>query len=102
MRLELPMFTLASQFNISYSANVTNNDMTCVDFYSTVFLWPSTQTDALCNDASNTFNFVNNPLNNQGYIKTAIALTSVYLYGNKFNTANADYFSTFMALTGWS
>lgn len=102
MQLELPMFTLASQFNISYSANVTNNQMDCNGFYMNVFQWPSQQADALCADTSNTFNFVNNPTNNQGYIKTAIALTSIYLYGNKFDTANQDYYGTFMNLTGWN
>jgi len=64
MQLELPMFTLASQFNLSYSANVTNNQMDCNGFYMNVFQWPSQQADALCADTSNTFNFVNNPTNN--------------------------------------
>jgi hypothetical protein len=58
-----------------------------------------TQTTALCNDASNTFNFVNNSTNNQGYFKSAVALSSVYLYRNKFNTANADYWDLFLNLT---
>lgn len=26
----------------------------------------------------------------------------MYLYGNSFNTANADYFETFQNLTGWN
>jgi hypothetical protein len=55
----------------------------------------------LCNDPSNTFNFVNNPDNFQGYIKSTIALTTVYLYSNNFDTANAGYYNTFKSLTGW-
>jgi hypothetical protein len=102
MRLELPMFIYASQFNVSYSANVTNNGMTCTDFYMNILEWPSGVTANLCNDASNTFNFVKNEDNFQGYIKTAVALTSIFLYGNKFDTANAGYYSTFQALTGWN
>lgn len=56
----------------------------------------------MCNDASNTFNFVNNPDNFQGYIKTTMALTTVYLYSNKFDTANAGYYNIFHNLTGWN
>lgn len=62
---------------------------------------PTTAT-ALCNDQSNTFNFVSNPSDFQGYIKTCVALTSVYLYGSDFNTANGNYYETFMNLTGWT
>ena len=102
MRLELPMFLYASQFNVSYSANVTNNDLNCLGFYQNVLQWPSAQADALCADPSNTFNFVKNPDNFQGYIKTCVALTSVFLYANKFNTANAGYYDTFQSLTGWN
>jgi hypothetical protein len=43
-----------------------------------------------------------NPSNYQSYIKSSIALLSVYFYGDQFNTANADYFQTFSALTGWN
>jgi len=57
------MFTLASQFNVSYSANVTNNGLTCNTFYMNIFEWPSNVADSLCNDVTNTFNFVNNPNN---------------------------------------
>lgn len=62
----------------------------------------SKQTDALCSDPSNTFNFVYNSTNYQGYIRTCVALTSIYLYNDKFNTANAHYYNTFAALTGWN
>lgn len=96
------MFTLASQFNVSYTANVTNNGLDCNSFYMNIFEWPSQQADALCNDVTNTFNFAYNPDNYQGYIKTAVALTSIYLYGGKFDTANADYWNLFQYLTQWN
>ena len=67
-----------------------------------VLQWPSNVANNLCNDTSNTFNFVNNPNNFQGYIKTTVALTSIFLYGNNFDTANAGYYNTFSALTGWN
>ena len=102
MRLELPMFTLASQFNISYAKNVTDNGIDCTTFYLNIFQWPSAQVSALCNDVTNTFNFKNDPTNNMGYFKTAVALTSIYLYGSKFNTADADYFELFKTLTSWN
>lgn len=102
MQLELPMFLMASQFNISYSYNVTNNGMDCLTFYMNVLQWPSETSNALCNDTTNTFNFVYNPNNYQGYIKTCVALSSVFLYGNKFNTANAGYYQRFFQLTGWN
>jgi hypothetical protein len=57
MMLELPMFTWASQFNISYAANVTSLGQDCSSFY-TIIGFPTAQTAALCADASNTFNFV--------------------------------------------
>lgn len=95
------MFTYASQFNISYAANVTSNGQTCTSFY-TMLGFPQKQTDALCNDATNTFNFVSNPSNNQDYFKSALALTSIYLYGGNFNTAGANYYQLFLDLTGWS
>ena len=98
MMLELPMFTWASQFNISYAANVTSSSQTCTSFY-TMLGFPDVQTTSLCNDASNTFNFVKNATNNQGYFKSALALTSVYLYKNKFNTANAGYWDMFLSIT---
>lgn len=60
------------------------------------------QIDALCNDATNTFNFVSDPTNNNDYFKSALALTSVYLYGNNFNTANANYYDLFVQLTGFT
>lgn len=100
MQLEFPMFTYASQFNISYAANVTSSGQTCTSFY-TMLGFPQTQTDALCNDATNTFNFVSDPNNNADYFKSALALTSVYLYGGNFNTANAGYYDLFLELTGW-
>jgi hypothetical protein len=102
MLLEFPMFTLASQFNISYAFNVTNAGMNCTQFYENILLWPTTTSASLCSDPSGTFNFQNNSTDFQGYIKTSIALTSIYLYSNKYNTAEADYFDTFTALTGWS
>lgn len=34
MQLEFPMFTYASQFNISYAANVTSSGQTCTSFYT--------------------------------------------------------------------
>lgn len=102
MTLEFPMFTIASQLNISYSANVTSSGQNCNSFYKTILNFPNEQSNNLCNDPSNTFNFVYNTTNYQQYIKTAVALTSVYLYGNKFNTANANYFETFQNLTGWN
>jgi hypothetical protein len=41
MNLELPMFTMASQFNISYSVNMTNvPGFGCNAFYSTVLNFP--------------------------------------------------------------
>ena len=101
MMLELPMFTWASQFNISYAANVTSSGQTCESFY-TMIGFPTAQMTGLCADSSNTFNFVYNATNNQGYFKSALALTSVYLYRNKFDTANAQYWSLFLKLTGWN
>jgi hypothetical protein len=102
MMIELPMFTYASQCNISYALNVTNNNQTCMDFYQNTLLLSNAEATALCSDSSNTFNFVNNPTNYQGYIKTCVALTSIYLYGNNYNTANAGYYATFLALTNWT
>ena len=63
MRLELPMFIYASQFNVSYSANVTNNGLDCEGFYMNVLQWTSATSKDLCKDTSNTFNFVYNPKN---------------------------------------
>jgi hypothetical protein len=63
MMLELPMFTWASQFNISYAANVTSSGQTCVSFY-TMLGFPIVQTTALCGDVSGTFNFALNTTNN--------------------------------------
>lgn len=59
MLLEFPMFTYASQFNISFAANVTQGQ-TCTSFYETILQWPTTQSEALCSDPSGTFSFVNN------------------------------------------
>jgi hypothetical protein len=101
MMIELPMFTYASQFNISYAANVTSSGQSCNSFY-TMLGFGITETTALCNDATNTFNFAYNATNNQGYFKSALALTSIYLYKNKFNTANAGYWNLFISLTEYN
>jgi|688.fasta_scaffold99549_3 hypothetical protein len=101
MMLELPMFTWASQFNISYAANVTSSGQTCESFY-TMLNFPIVQTTALCGDVSGTFNFAPNTPNNEGYFKSALALTSIYLYRNKFDTANAGYWNLFLSLTKWN
>lgn len=99
MQLELPLFTWASQFNISYATNVTANGQTCSNFYTTIAGFPQLQADALCADTTNTFNFVNVPASNQGYFQTTVALSTVWLYGNQFDPN--DYFGLFMSLTGW-
>lgn len=97
MQLEFPMFTYASQFNISYAQNVTTGQ-TCDSFY-TMLGFNQGNTTALCTDPTNTFNFVSDPTNYNDYFKSALALTSIYLYGNNFNTANANYYDTFTSLT---
>jgi hypothetical protein len=103
MQIELPMFILASQFNMTYWQGVQSSNWNCTNFYETQLSFPSTQAIALCtNDTSNTFNFLNDTNNFQGYIKTCVALTSIYLYGNMFNTASANYANLFSAITGWS
>jgi hypothetical protein len=89
MQLEFPLFTLASQFSISYGVNSTNGQ-TCQDFYSQILLWPQTQTDALCSDPSNTFNFV--PDSQMGYFRTSVALSTIYLYDDQFDTANQSFY----------
>jgi hypothetical protein len=100
MNLEVPLFTMASYMNISYAFNATS---TCSEFYRIIIGFTDvTAVDSLCADPSNTFNFVQNITDNQAYIKTSIALMSVYFYGNDFNTANANYYATFSNLTGWS
>jgi hypothetical protein len=53
MQLEVPLFTLASSFNMSYAANST----TCNGFYTSISL-DATAAAALCADPSNTFNFM--------------------------------------------
>ena len=99
MNLELPLFTMASQMNITYATTAA----TCTYFYTTTLLITNTTVVTnLCADPSNTFNFVQNTTDNQDYIKTSIALMSVYFYGSNFNTANANYYSTFKELTGWT
>lgn len=77
MRLELPLFTYASQFNVSYAANVTSSNIDCSTFYTTIFQFDATSTAALCADTSNTFNFVNDPTNYNGYFTTAVALSTI-------------------------
>ena len=64
--------------------------------------FPSNVTDALCADPSNTFNFAESSKPNVNFFESTVALTSVYLYGSKFNTANANYWDTFLSLTKWS
>jgi hypothetical protein len=99
MSLELPLFTMASQMNISYTTNNTE----CAFFYNTTcMILDQTVVNSLCSDPSNTFNFVRNTTENQDYISTSIALMSIYFYGPDFNTANAFYYSRFEALTGWN
>jgi len=94
MQLELPMFTLASQFNISYAYNVTNvPGFDCNYFYSNVLQFPANETTALCNDP--VFGFVNNPTNYQGYFQTAVALTNIYLYDNAFPGPGTNYYTLF-------
>jgi hypothetical protein len=104
MNLEVPLFTMATYMNISYATNITatpTND--CSYFYTTVLgFTDATAVSNLCADSSNTFNFVMDSDASQSYIKTSIALMSVYYYGNGFNTANADYYGTFMTLTNWT
>lgn len=62
MALEFPMFTIASQLNISYAQNITGGQ-DCRHFYNSILMFPNEQTTNLCNDPSNTFNFVNNGTN---------------------------------------
>lgn len=101
MQLELPMLTLASQFNISYAANMTSvTGFGCNYFYTTVLQFPQTQADALCANAIFGFNFDNN--NFQGYIQTAVALTNLYLYDNRFPGPSTDYYQVFSTVTGWN
>jgi len=57
MMVEFPMFTYASQCNITYSANVTNNGQTCTSFYMNSLNMNQATADKLCGDSSNTFNF---------------------------------------------
>lgn len=54
MQLEVPLFTLASSFNMSYAANST----TCNNFYLTTITLDAAAATALCADPSNTFNFM--------------------------------------------
>ena len=63
MQLEVPLFTLASAFNMSYIANTTQN---CDDFYLSTITLDAAAATALCADPSNTFNFMLNTENNQG------------------------------------
>lgn len=104
MTLELPLFTYASQFNISYAANVTDTgiNQTCESFYTMLIPSKASAVTALCNDPDGIFNFVYNATNYQGYFKSAVALSSVYLYSNRFNTANANYYDHFLSLTGFN
>ena len=41
MQIELPLFTLASQLNVSYTYNVTYGGMDCNTFYLNVLNWPT-------------------------------------------------------------
>ena len=101
MQLELPLFIYAAQLNVSYSVNVTVLGQDCNGFYSSNLFFPQEATDALCNDATNTFNWVKGP-GTEGYFKTALALLSGYFYELNFNTANANYYELFLNLTQWS
>lgn len=55
MQLEVPLFTLASSFNMSYAANTTQ---TCNNFYTSTISLDAAAATALCADPSNTFNFM--------------------------------------------
>jgi hypothetical protein len=55
MQLEVPLFTLATAFNMSYIANTTQ---TCDDFYTNTISLDSATAALLCADPSNTFNFM--------------------------------------------
>lgn len=57
--------------------------------------------DNLCNDPTNTFNWVKGP-GDEGYFKTALALLTVYFYGNNFNIADAGYYMEFINLSGFN
>jgi hypothetical protein len=78
MQLELPLFVLASQLNISYAQNVTTNNQNCTNFYANLG-FPPNQTNSLCGDTSNTFNWVKGP-GFEGYFKSSVALLSSYFY----------------------
>lgn len=97
MQLELPLFTYASEFNITFAANAFGT-MDCNSWYTTILNWDTATASALCSDSSNTFNW-NNAGGNQGYFKTAVALLTIYFYNFSFNTANAGYYSKFASLT---
>jgi hypothetical protein len=94
MQIELPMFIAASQLNITYAQNTTSG-MNCMSFYETILGFTTQVSTSLCADSSNTFNWQYDSNNYQAYFKTAVALTSVYMYGSAFNTANAGYFELF-------
>jgi hypothetical protein len=51
--------------------------MDCSTFYTTIFQFDATSTAALCADTSNTFNFVNDATNYNGYFTTAVALSTI-------------------------
>lgn len=82
MNLELPLFTIASQVNITYHQNVTNDLMDCQIFYTNYILLDAPTATSLCADPSNTFNFAENPSDYQAYIKSSIALMSVYFFAD--------------------
>jgi hypothetical protein len=74
----------------------------CVYFYTEVVQVDFVASRDLCGDPTNTFNFMYNATNFQDYIKSSVALLSVFFFGNDFNVANANYYQTFAELTGWN
>jgi hypothetical protein len=73
-----------------------------VYFYAEVVQVDFVASRDLCADPTNTFNFMYNSTNFQDYIKSSVALLSVFFFGKDFNVANANYYQTFAELTGWN
>lgn len=91
MKIEFPLLLIASSFNNTYWNNVTTNGQDCYYFYTNVFNFGETGANNLCSDPTNTFNWVKGP-GDEGYLKTSLALLTVYFYGANFNIANAGYY----------
>lgn len=75
MQLEFPMMTIADKIADYFTQNKT---LVCEDFYVHNLTLSYIQADNLCFSSSN-FTFAD-PL------KTAVALTNVYLYQDKYNS----------------